>query len=208
MPSQTKSPFMVFRNFLSPKACEEIVDSLGFYTPDTNSDGDPIVMDRYNEEYEAVIFEKIQDVIPTLTEHYDFEYRGTESVTFEYHAQGTKPTPHSENSNYIRKKWVRTKDRDITAVLFLSDYNHNVPFDSDYEVYGGKLEFPQHGFGFNAERGTLIVFPSGPHFINANADIVYGDLHLARIHIAAQQPYLYDPKLFPGDYRSWFKDMG
>lgn len=199
-----KSPFYIIENFLSPKMCEAIVDNLGFAVPDTNSDGDPIKMIRYREDAETVIFNRMQQFLPQLIEYYDFEYRGTEQIPFEFLAEGVEGIPHCENSTYLKKKWVRTKDRDFTGVLFLSDYSDTPDFDSDYEVYGGKLEFPQHGFGFNPQRGTMIVFPSGPHFINANADIIVGDLFQARVHIAAQMPYLYQPANFPGNYTNWF----
>ncbi len=202
-----KSPFLVFQDFVSPKVCEEIVDSLGFYSPDVDQEGKPIKMFRTHSESEETLFNRLQPQIDNIMQYYGAEYRGTEQMTFEYFAQGTVPTPLCENSDYIRKKWVRTKDRDFTGVLFLSDYNDNPPFDSDYEVYGGKLEFPQHGFGFNPVRGTLIMYPSGPHFINATADVVEGDLHQVRFHIAAGMPFLYQPVDFPGDYKSWFKDL-
>lgn len=202
-----KSPFLVFQNFLSPKACEAIVDSLGFYSPDTDHEGNPIKMFRFHSESEELIFSQLKPLTETITRYFNVGYRGTEQIIFEYLAEGTVSEPICENSNYVKKKWVRTRDRDLTGVLFLCDYNDNPPFDSDYEVYGGKLEFPQHGFGFNPQRGTLVIYPSGPHFINANAAVLSGDLFQARIHIAASEPLLYDPRMFPGDYRTWFKGL-
>lgn len=202
-----KSPFVVFQNFLSPKQCEAVVNSLGFYTPDMDPKGDPIKMYRHHDQSQAMIYDRLQQHIPQIMSYYGTEYKGTEQMIFEYLAQGTTSEPLCENSNYVRKKWVRTKDRDLTGVLFLCDYNENPPFDSDYEVYGGKLEFPQHNFSFHPQRGTLITYPSGPHFINANAEVFTGDLIQARVHIAAKLPYLYNPAEFPGDYRSWFKEF-
>jgi len=202
-----KSPFYVIQNFLSPKQCEKIVDDLDFYSPDFDRDGNPVKMYRYREESEMTVFNRLQPLIPNLMEYYGAEYRATETIQFEYFAAGVAAEPICENSDYLRKKWVRTKDRDITGVLFLSDYNDNPPFDSEYECYGGKLEFPQHGFGFNPQRGTLIVYPSGPHFINASTTVLSGDLFQARIHMATKLPYLYDPSQFPGDYHSWFKGL-
>ena len=199
-----KSPFYVIENFLSPKVCEQLVDSLDLYTPDIDPEGNPIKMYRYKEDAEMTIFSRLQPIIPTLMTYYNAEYKGTETIQFEYFAAGIEPEPHCENSNYIRRKWTRTKDRDFTGVLFLYDYNDNPPFDTDYECYGGKLEFPQHGFGFNPQRGTLVVYPSGPHFINATAMITAGELIQARIHMATKLPYLYYPAEFPGDYTTWF----
>lgn len=202
-----KSPFLVLQGFLSPKQCESIVDDLGFYTPDTDHKGDPIKMFRHHDNSQEVIYNRLQHVISPIMEYYSADYKGTEQIIFEYLAQETISDPICENSNFLRKKWVKTKDRDFTGVLFLCDYNENPPFDSDYEVYGGKLEFPQHGFGFNPQRGTLIIYPSGPHFINANAKVIAGDLVQARVHVATKLPYLYDPTEFPGDYRTWFRDL-
>jgi hypothetical protein len=108
------------------------------------------------------VYGKFQPLIADLEKYYDFEHRGTELVTFEFLAEGVKPEAISDNSKWVNKKWVRTKDRDFSAVLFLSDYQDDLPFDSDYEVYGGKLEFLQHKFGFNPERGTLIVIQVVP----------------------------------------------
>ena len=199
-----RSPFVVIQNFLSPKLCETIIDNLGFYTPDKDETGAPMKMYRHHEGSQEVIFQRWISIVPNISTYYDVEYRGTESMVFEFFAPGTMSEPLCENSNYIHKKWTRMKDRDFTALVFLSDYNESEYFDSDFEVYGGKLEFPQHDFGFNPERGTLIVYPSCPHFINATAPVLAGELFQVRFHMATKLPYLYDPRLFPGDYRSWF----
>ncbi len=201
-----RSPFYVVEEFMSPKVCEQVVDMLGLYTPDTNANGDPIKMFRYKEDAELIVFSHLQPIIPRIMEYYQTIYQGTETIQFEYFAAGITPEPVCENSDFIKtkKKWIRTKNRDLTAILFLYDYNNQPPFDSDYECYGGKLEFPQHGFSFNPQRGTLVVYPSVPHFINATSIIQYGDMVQARIHMATQIPFLYDPRQFPGDYRSWF----
>lgn len=205
--ASAKSPFYVVEDFLTPKQSEIIVDELGFFEPDVDTEGNPIKMIRCHEGSEELIYNMIQPLIPKLEQYYGFKHRATETVSFEFYSESVKPTPICENSSWVKGKWVKTKDRDITVAIFLSDYQENVPFDSEYEVYGGKLEFPQHNFGFNPQRGTLIAYPSGPHFINAVADIDYGDLFLVKFHLAAETPYLYDPSKFPGDYTNWFKDL-
>jgi hypothetical protein len=202
-----KSPFYVVQDFLTPKQCEMIVDALGYYESDVDKKGKPIKMMRHHSDAEKIVYGKFQTLIPTLEKYYDFVHRGTEIVTFEYHAEGVEPEAVSDNSKWVNKKWIRTKDRDFSAVLFLSDYQEDLPFDSDYEVYGGKLEFLQHKFGFNPERGTLIVYPSSPHFINAFSQVIAGDLFVARFYMAGTMPYLYQPVDFPGNYLSWFNDL-
>lgn len=203
-----RTPFIVVQNFISPKQCETIVDELGYYEADTDAEGTPLKMMRSHEPSEDIIYKKFKALVPTLEEYYDFDHRGTEHVTFEYLTPGVVPEAQCDNAKWVNKKWVKTKDRDFSAVLFLSDYQDKVPFDSDYEVFGGKLEFLQHKFGFNPERGTLIVYPSGPHFINAVADILAGELYMARFYVAAQEPFLYQPANFPGNYLSWFGNLG
>lgn len=199
-----KSPFFVIEDFLTPKQCEAVINRLDFFDPDEDNEGNPIKMIRYNEWSENLIYDKFVNNVPTIEQYYSFKHRATEQVTFEYYAEGTQSTPSCENSSWLRKNWVRTRDRDLTAVVFLSEYQDQIPFDDDFEVYGGKLEFIQHNFGFNPQRGTMILFPSGPHFINAISEVEAGELLLAKFHIAAAEPYLYDPSNFPGDFSSWF----
>jgi len=202
-----KSPFHITRNFMSPKQCEHIVDALGFYSPDEETDGTPLKMMRAHPPSQDIVYDKFKALIPTLEQYYNVAHRGTENISFEFISEGVTPEPICDSSKWIKKKWTRTKDRDLSIVLFLSDYQESANFDSDYEVYGGKLEFLQHSFGFNPERGTLIVYPSGPHFINANSSIFAGDLFLAKFHMACREPFLYQPGEFPGDYKSWFANM-
>lgn len=200
-----KSPFLVYEGFLSPLLCEQIIDGLNFFSPDLNKDGKPLMMQRHHDVFEELIFNRLKQIVANIEEYYGFMYRGTEKMYFEWYSEGTTSQPKCENSNYIRKKWVRTKDRDVSGVIFLVDYQEKIPFDSDYEVFGGKCEYPQHHFGFNPNRGTLVLFPSGPHFINATSPIIIGDLYQVRLHIAAQLPYLYSPEKFPGTFTDWFK---
>lgn len=202
-----KSPFKIYRNFLSAKVCEQFCNLVGFTDPDYTPEGNPLKMIKHNPIFEEIVFARLQSVIPELEQYYGIEYKGTEEIIIEWFSEGVQGNPICENSHYLRKKWVRTLSRDLSAILFMSDYQDETPFDSDYEVYGGKLEFPQHGFGFNPERGTLIVYPSVPHFINATAMINAGELYQARIEMSATRPFLYNPESFPGDYRTWFRDI-
>lgn len=208
MDENVKSPFLVYQNFISPLLCEQIIGAVEFYSPETDKEGNPIKSVRRDEEVEKIIFQKFMDlVVPDIEKHFEVKYRGTEPIFIEYYPENSQGTIGCENSMFLRKKWVKTKDRDFTGVLFLNDYQDITPFDSDFEVYGGKLEFPQWGFGFNPQRGTLVVFPSYPHFVNVTTKILLGELYQAKIHIATEVPFLFDPKKFPGDYRSWFKGI-
>lgn len=202
-----KSPFYVIQEFVSPLMCEEILDLCDFNVPDTDKDGREVLTKKSSERAESMVYERLVYALPEIQAHYQLLYKGTERISFEWFPEGSIGQHHSENSTFLRKKWMRTNARDLTGVLFLSDYQENTPFDGEYEVLGGKLEFPQHRFGFNPQRGTLVVFPSDPHFINITAKILAGDLFQARIQMAATMPYIYDPRQFPGDFTTWFKPL-
>lgn len=199
-----KSPFIIYQEFLSPLLCEEVIELMNVTTPDFDPYGDPIPSIRHNNKSEEFIFDRIKQLYPKIQKHYNVEYRGTEKMLFEWYPQGTEDKMTCDSSEFINGKWVRTRDRDITAILFLTDYSKSAAFDSLYEVYGGKLEFPNHGFGFNPERGTLIIFPASPHFINVSSPVLVGDLFQVRINIATKRPFLYQPSEFPGNFLSWF----
>lgn len=203
-----KSPFFVKQRFLSPLLCEEIIDDLNFVYPDTDLNNRPIKTMKGNERSEDVVFNRFKILIPEIEKYYNIIHKGTEPMMFEWYAQSCEgEKPHCENSNYINKKWVRVKDRDFTCIIFLSNFQEKVPFDSDFEVRGGKLEFIQHQFGFNPQRGTLIIFPSDPHFINNTSLIEAGDLFQIRFHFITTKPYFFDPKEYQGTYKEWFKNF-
>lgn len=202
-----KSPFYVIEEFISPLMCEDVVDACNFNVPDRDKEGDYVKTTRMCESAEQMIFDRLQLALPELQAYYKLLYRGTERISFEWFPEGSKGQFQAENSEHLRGKWLRTRGRDLSAILFFSDYQDNPPFDREFEVYGGKLEFVQHRFGFNPQRGTLIVFPSDPHFINITTPVMAGDLYQARIQIASQTPYLYNPEEFPGNYTTWFKPL-
>ena len=56
-----KSPFYVVRNFLSPLACEQIVDRLDFLTPDIDaSTGQVLSSFKRHDGCESLIFERAE----------------------------------------------------------------------------------------------------------------------------------------------------
>lgn len=202
-----KSPFYVVEEFISPLMCEEIVDSCDFLVPNRDKNGKETKTQKTCDRAETIIYERLLGLLPELQAYYQILYKGTERVQFEWFPEGSKGEFVCGNSEFLRGKWLRTKQRDLTGILFLSDFQDKTPFEGEFECYGGKLEFVQHKFGFNPQRGTLVVFPSDPHFINVTTDVLAGDLFQARVEIAAKTPYLYNPELFPGNYLSWFAPL-
>lgn len=206
---KTKSPFMVFQEFVSPLLSETIIDLLDVTVPDTDIEGNPIRMRMQHDSAQELIFERLLPIIPQIEQHYNVKYKGTEQpMVFEWCDEGCDSThPMCENSHYVKGKWLRTKHRDLTGVLFLSEFRDTVPFDDDYEVYGGKLEFPQHGFGFNPQRGTLVIYPSDPHFINVTTSVEAGELFQVRLNISTEEVLIYNPAEFPGEFSSWLQEF-
>jgi len=203
---QANSPFKVYSEFLSPLQCEHIIDDLDLTYPDITDNLIPWTT-LHNNDAEELIFNKLQPLIPEIEHHYGLKYRGSKEMLFEWYPTGAEGNFVCENSKRVNDKWARVYDRDITCMLFLVDYHDKEDFNDDWECYGGKLEFPQHGFGFQPQRGTLIIYPSDPHFINITTSVAAGDLVQVRWSIAAQKPYLYDHTGFPGDYTNWFIDV-
>lgn len=206
---KSKSPFYVVQEFFSPLLCEQIVDGLSFIEPNLSKEDEPMLTIKNNEKFEKIIFHYIQKEMSNIEAYYPgFVYKGMKPVEFKWYPMGymSQESIVCENSTFIEKKkvWLRNRDRDLTCVVFLSDFNSSVPFDSAYEVYGGKYEFSQYNFGLNAQRGTLVIYPSGPNFLNAVAPVEYGDLFLAKFHLAGKLPYVYQPSEFPGKVSDWF----
>lgn len=198
---------MVFQEFISPLHAELIIDHLNVTVTDTDQEGNPVPMRRKSDFAQEMIFEKLQPLIPQIENHYNIEYKGTEVMVFEWHDEGClQGAPICENSHYTKGKWMRTRNRDISGILFLSEHREQPPFDEEFEVFGGKLQFPNHQFSFNPQRGTLILYPSGPHFINVTSTVHAGSLFQVRINIAAEGMFMYDPKNFPGDYTVWLQE--
>ena len=165
----------------------------------------PIKTTKNHQRSEQVINERFDAISEQIGNHYSTVCSESTEVQFELFAQGYDScTAICDNSEFIKGKWKKTQDCDLSCVVFLSDYNNHPDFDDEYEVYGGKYEFPTHGFGFNPSRGLLLVHPSGPNFINGISSVYVGNYLHAKFFIKTETPFKYDPKLYPGDYKKWF----
>lgn len=206
------SPFVVVPDFLSPLQCERIVSDIHIGTPDTDKDGKPRKIERHNLFWEADIAERFRSVVPEIEQRYNCEYRGLEKPLFQYYPENAKSPaeqPGCENAKYVRKKWVQYKDVDLVGFVWLKDYNDNVPLDTRHEVFGGKLEFPVYNFSLCPQRGTLVLFPAGPHFITVISPILLSDLYQVKLNVSINTKeggrWLYQPANFPGKWQEWFE---
>lgn len=202
-----KNPFLVFEEFLSPLQCEDIIIGNNNTFPNYDKDNkvQPLVFGNKLAE-NRIIPALDANVIPLIESHYAVDVKGIKQFMFEWYATGYegKNPPICENSSYISGKWTKTNTADFAGIIFLNDYNDASPFDDDFEVYGGRLEFITHKFSFNPKRGTLIIYPGAPNFINNTSAIIAGELTQIRFHIATHDPFVYDMKKFQGNYTNWF----
>lgn len=209
----TKSPFLTFQYLLDPDFCDELAKAVRVQP--LISDDVPQSNERYFPSREKEIFAKIQPLIPQLEKYYEIKYRGTEHLIFQQFPTSGKQAepPHCENAVFKRKKWVKVKDRDLTAIIWLKDYQDSPPFNQATEVLGGKLEFPVYNFGLQPQKGTMVVYPANERFISLTTAVLVGELQCIRVHIAGGVGedglgvWLYQQDKFPGDFRSWFADV-
>lgn len=205
MMSKSKSPFIVIDEFISPLMCEDIVERSHMEFPNTEG-GVPVKSITQNVLTQNRILPYLEDLIPHLEAYFGFQHGGILPFNIETYPQGCKQeVARSENSELgVDNEWKRVNDRDFTGIIFLKDNCDESRFDDYFEVYGTKLEFPNHGFGFRPARGQLVLFPSAPNFINATVSPKLGDMVQIRFHLVASDPYTYDRNDFPGNYTTWF----
>lgn len=209
----TKSPFIVIEEALTPALCEHIIEKLGLIVPSFDKDGSPIKHERIinSQDLLAPIQSCIQDSVASIEQTFNAVVKGMELPLFQqFFENPKKPAANHgcENSKYARKKWTKVRDIDLIGVIWLKDFNSGVPLDPEFEVYGGKLEFPGYNFSLVAQRGTLVIYPATPHFITAISPVLVGSLEQIKVPIKLVTPnddhWDYDPSNFPGSYKDWF----
>lgn len=207
-----RSPFIIEQNFFSPKLCENIINDVQVLEPDKDIEGNPKKMERHNLFWEQEIATRFRELVPQIEEQYNADYVGLEKPLFQYYPENAKvpaEQPGCENSRYIRKKWVMYKDVDLVGFVWLKDYNDKVPLDPRFEVFGGKLEFPAFNFSLVPQRGTLVLFPAGPHFISVISPILLGDLYQVKLNVSIKMKgggrWFYNPSQYKGTWQQWFE---
>lgn len=214
------SPFLIIQDFISAKYCEDLVERFKVRTPNTNSDGRAVKLERIIQPNEGqdVILGKLYQHIGQIEDKYNCIYHGTEPLVLTHYPENDKLPAEPvgcENAKFFRKKWIQTKDIQLVGHIWLKDFNDAPPYDPSFEVYGGKLEFPGINASLTPQRGTLVLFPAGPHFPNAISPVVIGDLYQIKISISVTAKngglWIYNPATFPigpeGVIESWFHEF-
>lgn len=208
------SPFHVVENFISGSTCEKLIQELGIKEPDRDENDNVVKHERILKDIEYVQLFKglVQNEVPAIERRYDARVVGMEPPIFsQYFEDQKRPCEPAgcENSKYLRKKWMKVKDVDLVGYIWLKDYGNGVPLDPRFEVYGGKLELTAYNFSLIPQRGTLVLFPAGPHFITAISPVMIGSLEQIKITIKLRTDddgvWLYQPFNFPGSFQEWFE---
>jgi hypothetical protein len=213
------SPFLILQDFLSIKQCEELVERFKITTPNTDSEGLAIKLQRIirPDEGQDFFINKLYQHIGAIEEKYDAIYSGIENPYIIHYPENDKRPAEPvgcENAKFFRKKWIQTKDVQLVGHLWLKDFNDAPPYDPAFEVYGGKLELPAFNISLTPQRGTLVIFPAGPHFVTAISPVVIGDLYQIKFNISITAKngglWIYNPQNFPisskGVIQDWFSD--
>jgi hypothetical protein len=213
MTEKTHSPFHVVENFISPANCEKAIAEYGISVPSLSEDGRPLKNERLIKDpgLSNLIQEAILNAGQEIQDRYNGIIKGMEVPHFQQYFENPKQPaePHGcENAVLKRKAWQKVKDIDLVGYIWLKDYGNGVPLDPRFEVYGGKLEFPMYNFSLVPQRGTMVLFPAGPHFITAVSPILVGSLEVIKFTIKLTKDdtfWLYQPENFSGTYQTWFE---
>jgi len=100
-----------------------------------------------------------------------------------------------DNSIY-KRNWIRKNDYDFTGYIALSNYSKDVPFDEDYDVYGGELIFKNYGIKISPTMGDLIIFPSCANFLHYHNKPLVGKFNYIKLFITCENPYIFNFKEF------------
>lgn len=213
--SNIRSPFLTVEDFISPATCERLISELGIAPTPVEPNQPQIKNERIlkDVEYAALFRGLMQDQVARIEQQYDATIVGMEPPVFQQYFEDPKNPCElhgCEAAKYMRKKWVKTKDIDLVGYLWLKDFGSGVPLDPRFEVYGGKLEFPAYNFSIVPQRGTMVLFPAGPHFITAVSPVLVGSLEQIKITVKLKNTngdmWIYQPANFPGTYQEWFSE--
>jgi hypothetical protein len=200
-----KPPFFIVDEFLNEEECLTVLDRLTLTMP-SEENGKFIKTILGNKVISDSIIHMFSFYEEDVENYYKVELRNFSSVAVEWFPQNCRQDGVVCENSFLRNgEWKRRNANDFTAIIFLKNRNTTTEFDEETDVYGGTLQFPVQNVSIHPKMGTLVLFPSGPHFRNNTLSPQIGDMVQLRFQIVCEKPYNYSLKDFPGDYRTWWK---
>lgn len=180
---------------------------LSLLKPDRDERGWPMKHERHiPAELAGPMLGKLDAEQPLIEQRYGTTVVGEPHLLFQQYWDNDRAPAEgmgAEGWKYMRKKWTKVKSVDLVGFIWLKDYHDSVPLDPQFEVYGGKLEFPAFNFSLVPTRGTLVLFPATPHFVTATSHVLLGTLEQVKVTMQFEPGWQYDPAKFPGTYTDW-----
>lgn len=201
-----RSPFFIVSDALSHLGCETLIESLDpspiLLHPVTKL---PVKTNLHGRYLEPMVDDTVASIRAEFENHYNITIADVKNVTVEWYAEGAATTAASIHTHTLRnQQWTKASQTDFIGLIFCSEYNARPPFDSDYEVYGGQIDFPTFRVQFKPVMGTMVIFPAAANFIWGVTQPAVGDLFLVKFDIVCTQSYQYDrQRHFSTDYRTW-----
>lgn len=183
-----------------------IIQGANLVFPDTGERGHPkrtVIGKKGIADKVIALFSEYEE---DIEQYFDCEFMQFTAPAIHWQPQGCiEEAVKCDNSLLKGGRWSRSNAYDFTCIIFLKDYNDKPDFDPLFECYGGQISFPTHDVILKPQRGTLLVYPSGPNFINSIKPPVAGDNVFLRFNAICEKPYVYDIKKFPRPGNGWFK---
>jgi len=204
---EKKKPFLIFKDFVSPLACEQIITDLKIHNtyPIIGQDGSPRKSIFHNNLNTTRIMNRFDDVVSKMEENFDTSYLGTHQLMFEWYPTQYKKVETVCDAYHYKKSdgWKKANLLDFTAILWLNEFNDSSDFDPYYEVYGGNLNFPNFDINFKPSRGTLLLFPSTPNFVYNVGNISYGSLTQVHFQIRTATGFTFNKDEYDMNPKNW-----
>ena len=185
------SPFYVIEDFISPFQCERFISLNASGKSQTiqklNGGGIPLIENSFADHTESI--QNRFNCI--LSESIDSTF-----IQLKENSTGGSTPPAIPGWMNSRKKWFRTENIDFVGIIPLKTFSSDVPMDTRFEVYGGKIEFQNFNFSILPERGSLILIPSAPNFIHSISPILFGTFEYIQILLSTTEPWVYNSELF------------
>ncbi|MEM1404138.1 MAG: 2OG-Fe(II) oxygenase [Pseudomonadota bacterium] len=119
----------------------------------------------HNEKVLAIVRQLLAEFAEPF---FGCKIRSLESPHILRYTVGSYYRPHADSDDFNpdTQKWEKTRDRDLSFLLYLDD---------DYE--GGEINFPNFDFQLRPRAGMLLMFPSDCRYLHGVLPVTAGKRH-------------------------------